>query len=355
MTTNNSMNIKNYIVIVSLTLWGHVGYTQSVSCAQTLRLAQATYEEGKLHQVPHLLESCLITGFTTQEKVSAYKLLTLTYLYLEEPALADKAILLLLQTDPYFEVNQTVDPAEFIALYNSFRTRPIFRIGIVLGANASQPNVQHFSPTAIQSSTHFKHDYGFQFGINLDIPITSNLTLNTPIILQQKSFLIDQKIERGNDINQVPQFNTTTGKENQSWLTFPISIQYLIKASRLNPYVAIGISPEYALNRKLTIETIQSNAGAVQEKTYELQRNNFNASAHVSAGLKMRIFGGYVTGEIRYQHGLLNVNELASTFVDNDLIFDNSWSDPTLKMNTLVVSAGYIQNIFHPKKLKRRK
>jgi len=94
---------------------------QTTSCAQTIRLATSVYEQGRLHELPDLLKNCLNSGFTQQERVTAYKLLTLSYIYLEEPEKADESMLKLLETNPYFEINAAVDPAEFIALYNTFR------------------------------------------------------------------------------------------------------------------------------------------------------------------------------------------------------------------------------------------
>ena len=55
------------------------------SCAQTLRNARATYDQGRLHELPDLLAGCIGNGFTQQEKVEAYKLLTLAYIYLAVP------------------------------------------------------------------------------------------------------------------------------------------------------------------------------------------------------------------------------------------------------------------------------
>ncbi len=120
-------------------------YAQISSCAQTLRLAQSTYEQGRLHELPGLLESCLknsgTSGFTKDERVRAYKLLAMAYVYLEEPEKADDAMLNLLRTDPYFKPNPDVDPAEFIGLFSTFRTTPIYRLGLRLGGNATQPNL----------------------------------------------------------------------------------------------------------------------------------------------------------------------------------------------------------------------
>src|SRR4051812_40329491 len=81
---------------------------QTTSCAQTLRLARSTYDQGRLHELPELLKNCLENGFTKPEKVEAYKFLALSYTYLEEPDQADAAMLMLLQTDHYFEINEGV-------------------------------------------------------------------------------------------------------------------------------------------------------------------------------------------------------------------------------------------------------
>src|SRR6478609_109001 len=85
------------------------------TCTQTLRTARSTYDQGRLHELPSLLEGCIKNGFTQQEKVEAYKLLVLAYIYLEEPTKADEAMLNLLNTDHYFKINEATDPAEFIA------------------------------------------------------------------------------------------------------------------------------------------------------------------------------------------------------------------------------------------------
>ena len=107
-------------------------YAQLTSGAQTLRLARATYEQGRLHEIPSILESFL-PKFNRQEKVEAYKLLTLSYIYLEEPEKADAAMLSLLQTDHYFEVNLKDDPAEFIYIIDYGQVHLVWPGGSVVG------------------------------------------------------------------------------------------------------------------------------------------------------------------------------------------------------------------------------
>jgi len=117
---------------------------QASSCAQTLRLAQTTYEQGRLHELEALLDGCLKSGFDEQQKVTAYRYLTLAYIYLEEPEKADAAMLSLLnsgQAGHFFKPNDAVDPAEFIALYRKFRVEPLFRFGFKIGPTATMPAI----------------------------------------------------------------------------------------------------------------------------------------------------------------------------------------------------------------------
>ena len=66
----------------------------NTTCAQTLRLARSVYENGRLHELEGLLEGCVKADqWTTQERVDAYKLLTLAYIYMEEPEKADAMML----------------------------------------------------------------------------------------------------------------------------------------------------------------------------------------------------------------------------------------------------------------------
>ena len=82
------MRKKLLLMAVVMSAGMHMARGQS-TCAQTLRLAQSIYEQGRLHELPQLLEHCLSDGgFNEEEQVSAYKLLTLTYIYLEEPVQA---------------------------------------------------------------------------------------------------------------------------------------------------------------------------------------------------------------------------------------------------------------------------
>jgi hypothetical protein len=193
--------------------------------------------------------------------------------------------------------------------------------------------------------------------VNSEIPLTEKLVLNPSLIFQQKSFTIESKVDRGPDATGKNLYNTTTGNEKQVWMSLPIAIQYRIKPGKYNPYLAVGASADYLMSASMKIQTVQDDAGIVQEKTVAVkpQRKAFNISAIAAVGGKMRIFGGYFTAEARYHYGITAVNSKSTAFENHDLTFNNNLGDSTFKLSSLSVTIGYVQNIFNPKKLKRNK
>lgn len=340
------------LVIIASESWA-----QQSSCAQTLRLATSTYEQGRLHELEGILANCLqntVTGFTKEERVAAYKLLTQAYIYLEEPVKADDAMLKLLQTDHYFEVNKEVDPAEFVALYKTFRTRPIYRIGAKLGANASQPNVV-YSETAAELSEGSKYSYGIGllFGASADVPLSNeDMTLHGELLYIQKKFEVTQIRDRGLSEEGVPLTNELQGVESQSWISLPLTFEYRLADKKYNPYVAGGFALDYLISDELNGQVIRTGENLIQESSYDFisNRKKFNASALLAAGIKVAMGGGYFVAEVRYSYGLTSVNDTEAAFANEKANWLLPYADPVFKVSSLMVSGAYVFNMFKPKK-----
>ena len=182
--------VRRLLLLAVVLSAGSIAARSQSTCAQTLRLAQSIYEQGRLHELPHLLENCLRDGFNDEEKVNAYKLLVLTHIYLEEPEKADEMMLALLRTDTEFKVNDAVDPAEFVALYKTFRTHPIYRIGGKLGGIGSTPSIT--SADFVDDGTNeYNYNFGFSGMVTAEIPLgirASKFTLNPEMAFQILSF-----------------------------------------------------------------------------------------------------------------------------------------------------------------------
>ncbi len=336
----------------SLALTFARGQTQS-PCAQTLRLAQSIYDQGRLHELPQLLQNCLDRNeFSAEEKVNAYKLLTLTYIYLEEPAKADEMMLAVLRADTEFKVNDAVDPAEFVALYSTFRTHPIYRIGGKLGAVAAAPSVIS-AEFANDGTNKYTYNFGFNAAVSAEIPLgvlTNKFTLSPELAIQMMSF---NSTNSGADAVKV-----TDGHETQLWVSLPVSVQYkLYERNITNVFVAGGLSADYLLSSSIRIFTDRGDDNAtVSENSYPVieQRKRFNSAFLLSAGFKRKIGNGYLIGEVRYKQGLIPLLTEADVYENSTLVHEYHYVDGIFRLNSLSVSVGYIINRYNPKKLNIR-
>jgi hypothetical protein len=322
-------------------------YSQT-SCAQTLRLAQSIYEQGRLHELQNTLAECLKgNNFTPQEKVAAYKLLTLAYIYLEEPEKADKSMLEILTLQKEFQVNPEADPAEFVALYKTFRTNPIYRLGGKAAIIASQPNVISANK-ANDGTNEYTNGFGFGISIVAEIPFFDKWNLVPELQFGQRSH------------NSTNQYNTraTTGVETQQWIGLPIAVQYELWR---NPkkgqvvYASAGASIEYLLSANKRLETQIENYQPVKESDVDVydQRKLINSTLLLGAGFKKKISSGYLITEIRYQYGLLNLSSADQTFANSTQIFNYHDVDALYRMNSLSLSVAYVVNVYKPIKLTR--
>lgn len=339
-------------------------------CAQTLRLARATYEQGRLHEIESQLKGCLEPsekgGFAKEEKqlrVEALKILTMSYIYLEEPQKADATMLSLKKADPYYRPNPEVDPAEFVALYSSYREEPVYRIGVRLGVNFTQPNIQELvTVVELAEDSEFKQAVAFQFGAALDVPIslfkqTKKWTLHSELLYQQRRFEIDQKEDRGVNPAEPDKklLNEFEGLESQIAISLPITLEYTFMDKKFNPYVALGFSTDLLLSSKLTAERKRTDQPGVPERGLDLERERVNLSALAAAGVKLPVGPGFIVFEVRYAHGLTNVSSPETAFANQSLALDYGYADPVFKQSSLSIAGSYIFNKHNPKKISHKK
>ena len=339
-------------MVVVLSGLSYAARAQS-TCAQTLRLAQSIYEQGRLHELPQLLQECLHRNeFNDEERVNAYKLLALTYIYLEEPVKADSMMLALLRTDTEFTTNDNVDPAEFVALYKTFRTTPIYRIGGKLGGIATAPTIVS-ADFIDDGSNKYTYNFGFFGRISAEVPIGTRqkkFTLNPELGFELVSF---NGTNSGADA-----VKKTEGTETQAWISFPLSVQYkLYEKGITNIYVAGGLSADYLIKSSVKIfSTRGADVATVPEDVFDVmaQRTRFNSGLLLSAGFKRKIGNGFLVIEARYKMGLQPLLTKADTYGHSELVWTYKYVDGIYKLNSLSLSAGYVINRYNPKKLTTR-
>jgi hypothetical protein len=150
----------------------------------------------------------------------------------------------------------------------------------------------------------------------------------------------------------------TEGTEKQTWISLPVAVQYaLYEKGITNVFVAGGITADYLLSSSLKIVTNrgQDNSSVPENSVDRMeQRNAFNTGVIVAAGFKRKIGKGFLIVEARYKMGLLPVSTKADTYENAVILWDNKYVDGIFRLNSVTLSAGYVLNRYHPKKLHTR-
>ncbi len=329
--------------VVALALLSINGYGQD--CTQQLRNARSLYDQGRLHELPGILAHCLNSGFSQSEKVEAYKLLIQTYIYLEEPDSADLQMINLLNTDHFFQVNEALDPVEFKNLYQKFRHDPVFRYGLRVGPNFDHVSVlkNHYIFGNSMGKGRYQTHAGIQFGLlfEKDLKYLKNkLTFNPELFYSSYSFTY-----LNNDPLAVDQ--TQEGKLehdlSQTKVQANLLLQYKIEdeitlADKFTPYVAIGPAVSYLLTS--SFDGLTNVGSEITGSTIDTHVNYkpIIVSVLATAGIKFRVGEVYITGDVRFQYGLMNVvnekkrfrwdgntkEQLHFGYVDNDYTISQS-------------------------------
>ena len=119
-------------------------------CVQNIELAQQRFDEGRIQDIQVLLDDCIKRGgFDKAQKSQALRLMTLSYIFLEDEKNAEASMLLLLETNHEFQVNPAIDPTEFINLHDRYRTKPLFNVGFRYISNFAQPIVTDINSSLV--------------------------------------------------------------------------------------------------------------------------------------------------------------------------------------------------------------
>ena len=328
-------------------------------CTATLDEARVIFDEGRIHELEDKLESCLISGFSPAEKTEALRLLILTHIYLEEPDKADVRMLDLLKHDHEYQVNPALDPTEFINLHKTFRTKPVFSVGLKFGAN----NVV-INPTEVNGTYNLlgsRHEYsslvGIQGGLTFEYQLNDFLTLNPEF------FFITHKFEKASDLDLISGSNITEKsiiEEDQTWFQLPVSVQYEYIESPLNPYVSLGLALDY-LSASETAGDASKNTGIRDGGPDQItslgsldklidEREQFNVSAFIGAGIKYKAGEGHINLDIRFHYAITNVVK-GGTAYNSVTTWELHNANDTFKQHAVSFTVGYVLDFYKPMKL----
>ncbi len=331
-------------------------YAQS-SCSELLEQAQILFNQGKINLVEEMIKPCLEQGFTRDEKVEAYKLLSITYNYLEEDEKAEQAVLNLLRVDKEYQVNPAVDPTEFINLYKKYRTRSIFQLGFKVGGNTNLFTITNtYSLTSNRSSTTtFRSNTGFSAGVGAQIPVKENFEIIPEMLFSNRSYGIVMPADALLDQSILGEFDAD---ENQVFLELPLLIRYKYPGWTLKPFIETGGAVSYLYDADYTSPAFTGeNNFIIEGANIELMnignRNTLHFYYILGFGFKYENLSmSDILVSFRYNHALNQLNIRNNEFT---MDFSEGWElryrEPDFSLSNMLISITYMYKFYNPKKL----
>ena len=329
-------------------------------CAIALNEAEDRYDQGKLYEIPEIIQSCLSDGFSREEKVRAYRLLTLTYLYLNYYQEADSAYLNLLRLSPEYQTNSELDPMEIINHHEKFTTKPIYYLTMgKLGFNFSYSNIllDYSLSQSFNDSDKYSTVLGFHAGFGGEMVLYQNLHLSG-------EFMISRRILHLTDRHW--DFYTTNMDISHTDIELPIALKYNFFRGKVNPFVLGGVSPSFLVESQ-----IQNITGAYfdfeEGEEFPVQprpeistgkfKNRFNYSLLLGGGINYKIGLNYLVLEARYSIGMLNVTNTKNRWREDfsagrELKFPPGHVDDDFRIDNLSFFVGFVKPLYKPRKIR---
>jgi hypothetical protein len=324
------------------------------NCEQILIQADDEFNAGRFYGIPALLKPCLDGGFSNEQKVRAYLMLTQAYLILDDPIAADDSYLRLLKADPEYVANTARDPIDVYYLSKKFTAIPIFTPHLRMGLNTSLPRTIHeisTSGTPLDSRDILK--VGFQAGVGVDWNLNNHWSIGVEGNYSYKSF----KRETNGFFDADEQIIV----EKQNWFDVPMYLKYSDDSGKIRPFGYLGFAINLLLSARGPDWLFKNNNsdGSAKETTDQAEvltskRNFINRSLVIGGGVKYKVGKDFVYVDLRYMAGLSNLTKVDNNFY-KDGNFDTSVPkyaevSDLFRLDNLSLSFGYIHPIYNPRK-----
>ncbi len=340
------------------------------NCTQTLKLAEKKFETGHLRDVPDILTECMFKKqFTSEEILTAYKLLTLTYLYLDDSLNAEITFYKLLSEFPDYQLNESVEPAELVSLFRSYKTLPLFSIGIQAGTNISHvlTTMAHGIDNLSRRTEKYYSLPGYAAGISFSFPISKRMSINTGpnfnvvryrnIRNLSSTNVQTQNFTNYNEIAENFNFAEVHFTENQSWIIFPLTLSTTVGKSQTQNYFFGGGSVGYLLTAKAKAlrknNYISSSGSDIKGPDVNVKgiRNDFNFWGIIGTGIRIKSGLNHINIEAEYNLGILNVVNASQRYSVPQLYNRYGYLDNDIKMGYFTIRGAYMISKYKPKKI----
>lgn len=333
-------------------------------CLQTITKANEEFNAGRFYGIPALLKNCIDNGFTNEQKVQAYHLLTQTYLILDDPIAAEDSYLRLLKADPEYIATPEKDPIDIVYLSKKFTATPIFTPHLRIGGNTSLVRTIYeinTEPYPVNRSNVLKG--GFQLGAGLDWNISDHISIAGELLFATKSYKVTKS---GISTNDSQLFT-----ERQTWFDIPLYVKYRDDFGKIRPFGYVGVALNLLATSSGTIETSNKSISLTEAESsvttegpaekLGYKRNFLNRSFVIGGGTYYKIGRDFVFVDLRYMGGLSNLTDTKTNYYGDksdamaNTISRYRWVGDYFRLDNISLSIGYVKPLYNPRKIKHAK
>lgn len=326
---------RSFITLAFLFSYTSMLYAQSDNsdCNMVLNQANKAYEEGQFTSCIDMLKTC-IGGLSNESKFEAYRLISLSYLGLNDEKKATEASIMLLKLKPDYLDFPYFDPKEFTRIINKFEVWPRAEVGLMVGLNLN--NVHLSKNYAVSNSpSRYVPKLGFQTGLSFEYFLKKQWSMSTGLFVERLSY----SKESTNVLGWSQNF-----KEKMRFIGVPIVARYYFyNKNRLRIAAELG-AQMHSLNFTNSyiilnnLETSESFEGSLDQNT---QRNKILYYGLAGISLKYKTGDGYLCANIRYGYGLNNVVKSDARYNNMNFILTNMYIDSDFKFTPYYLNFGY--------------
>lgn len=337
-------------------------------CSQVLAEAQQDFDQGHFYGIAGKLKDCIDGGFNKAQKIEAYKLLTITYLYIDDPIGAESSYLELLKLDPEHNVDPSIDPIEVVYLNEKFTTTPFFTIQVFkAGVNYTKPLVINNYGADNTSMTNEKYEgnVGYTFGAGIDYNLSDYFSLGLELSFERRSYSYS---------NIVFQNDPQGYRENLLGLSVPLFLRFTYPGKKWYPYIYGGYALKVNLASRFTdlnLNNVTPAKGDTPKTEQQVNvpdltdatdlRNTLNTALVAGIGVKYRLNYEYISFDIRLDAGMLNHTNEDKRFLltnENPTDLQEPSTIPTtlgivmddIRINDLSFTVGFVKPLYKPRK-----
>lgn len=328
-------------------------------CSVKLQEGEVSFEDGLLSNSIAVLEECLkIGGFNKEEKVRAYRLLCIIYLYQNQDEKASEDMHNLLRINPEYKLKPN-DPAEFVELYKQYQIRPYLIVGGGAGTNFPLMSITTLYSTDNPTTQNMLYNslFGFQVGFNFSRPISNKVEL-----IFNPSFATHRYRFEALYFN----YAQLTATEVQARVDLSVFVKYNFRnkydfnLSGFKPYIYLGATPHLLVISSLSPQRGDLIEGeirpSVEGRAIDMKdlRNNITVSGLLGLGVEYKIGLGYLYADVRYHQAFMNMVKDTNRFELQEEIARYGFIDNDYKMSAMMFTLGYNYPLYNPKKKEKK-